>query len=306
MIAKSIRSAWSVYRKHWLFLMRLTLGQLLLGLLCLTPLLGLASAATKPLALLYPVLVIALFFPVRMNSAKLLASLSESGEKKLPLTTLLDFSAYGAKVLLGLKQTLCLLLWSLPVLLTAGYAFLLYKGKMLVLAQGALTLQDVDVFTLLRIIMNLGKSAPAQMLLGSLNSVTLQGVMTAVLIFLLSLLPLVVGLGVHSWRRHGYALQVSRKAMKGHRGSSLGLWLLGLLTLLPFCIVTGVVSMSFVKALMGALSNLSKGSLTLPPLNNNLYLIAAAFVVLCLPLLPFKSLLTARHTALSTAKEEQA
>ena len=45
-----------------------------------------------------------------------------------------------------------------------------------------------------------------------------------------------------------------------------------------------------------ALSGLTSGSMSLPPLTGNLWLVGAAFGVLFLPLLPFKSLLPAAFT----------
>ena len=54
----------------------------------------------------------------------------------------------------------------------------------------------------------------------------------------------------------------------------------------------------------GALSAIGQGSFSLPPLEKNMWLLVAAFVVLLLPLIPFKQLLPAACVHKQTIREE--
>lgn len=85
-------------------------------------------------------------------------------------------------------------------------------------------------------------------------------------------------------------------AVKGHRGQLFVLNLLGALTFVPFGVVVAIITHGYASQLIQALSGLTSGSMSLPPLTGNLWLVGAAFVVLFLPLLPFKSLLPAAFT----------
>ena len=55
---------------------------------------------------------------------------------------------------------------------------------------------------------------------------------------------------------------------------------------------------------MGAISSIGTGTVSLPPLDQKIFVIAAAFVVLLLPLLPLKQLLSAAYVR--QLKEKQA
>ena len=92
--------------------------------------------------------------------------------------------------------------------------------------------------------------------------------------------------------------------LKGHRLGVMGCWLAGLIALLPFLLVAGWASLDYVSALVGAISSIGTGTVSLPPLDQKIFVIAAAFVVLLLPLLPLKQLLSAAYVR--QLKEKQA
>ena len=113
-----------------------------------------------------------------------------------------------------------------------------------------------------------------------------------VMLYLLTLVPLIIGLGFHSGTRHREALG-NGKMIRGHRGQVLGCWIVGLVTLIPFLAAAGWICSDYVHQLMNALSNIGMGSLSLPPLDSRAWLMGVALVVLLLPLIPLKQLITA-------------
>ena len=79
---------------------------------------------------------------------------------------------------------------------------------------------------------------------------------------------------------------------------------MGLASLVPFAAAAGLASLDYVSALVGAISSIGTGAVSLPPVDQKILIIAAAFVVLLLPLLPFKQLLSAAYVR--QLKEKQA
>lgn len=124
-----------------------------------------------------------------------------------------------------------------------------------------------------------------------------QGIIRYVIIMVLMLLFPLFGLMFHSGTRHAYALG-DRKLVKGHRWQIVGLWLSGLLFVLPMaaCIVALIaqVSVSAVQFTMQWFENLMdmpSFSMLMPP--KWLVAATAASAVLMLVTNPMRSLLPA-------------
>ncbi len=265
-----LKKAWTAYTAHFGESMLFLLFQLVIRLITLCPLLFLLDKTLRWGALLTPALFVLLVLPARQNAAEAM----QHALRGMPLfSARLAFGGekYGVKVLRGLKTTLCCLVWALPVLGVSAWAARLIWGKGI---QG-----QTDGFTLLFQIQDLGGG----------DLVT--GVLRIALIYLAIALPVVIGLAFHSGRRHEWALG-ERRVVPGHRSGVMLVWLFGLLTCLPFAAAAGLLSLDYVRELIHSLSGVLTGG-SLPPLDQRAWLIAASFAVLLVPLIPFKSLLTA-------------
>ena len=274
MLKNALRDAARVYRTHWREGALAVLLQLLLRLMALAPLLFLCARETRFLALACLPLYVLLVLPVRLLTAQCMQSALSGG----PLLQLPTMQAYGRALVQGLKRTGLMLLWAAPWLCATGFAVRVYSG-------------NVDVFTLLRTLMSLGGGS------------SIQGVKIVLLIYAATLVPVLAGCAFHSGTRHAEALG-GRSMLKGHRLGVMGCWLAGLIALLPFLLTAGWASLDYVSALVGAISSIGTGTVSLPPLDQKIFVIAAAFVVLLLPLLPLKQLLSAAYVR--QLKEKQA
>lgn len=272
--------AWTLYRRYFPQMMLGLLLQIILRLIVVTPLLFLAAQETRALALLCVPLFVLIVLPARQNAAQVTARLNQG--YGFDLMGLVSFQDYGRKLLRGLKTTGCMLLWALPWIAATVFAAFVYGGK---------TIEGVtDTFTVLRTVISLGNHDLVKTLLPISDTATIRGIAAILVAYLLTALPILVGWAFHAGSRHAAALQTS---MKGRRLRVMGAWFLGLLTLVPFIAVTAGVGAGYVNQLLSALSSLGQGSISLPPLNQNVWLIAAAFVLLLLPVIPYKQLITA-------------
>lgn len=271
--------AWTLYRRYFPQLMLGLLLQIILRLIVLAPMLFLAARETRPLALLSLPLFVLIVLPARQNAAGVMAQLHQGyGFDLLGFVSCRD---YGKKLLRGLKTTGLMLLWSLPFIAATVFVAFVYGGK---------TIEGVtDTFTVLRTVISLGNHSLVKTLLPVSDTATIRGVAAVIVMYLMTALPILIGWAFHAGTRHAAA--IGQKVRR--RVRVMGAWLLGLLTLVPFLFVTATVSKGYLSQLLGALSNIGQGSLSLPPLEQNLWLIAAAFVVLLLPLIPLKQLLPA-------------
>lgn len=280
--------AWTLYRRYFPQLMLGLLLQIVLRLMVAAPLLFLATPQTRPLAALSVVLFVLIILPARQNAAEVMAQLHQG--YGFDLAGFVSFRDYGKKLLRGLKTTGLMLLWSLPFIAATVFIAFVYGGK---------TIEGVtDTFTVLRTVINLGNHSLVKTLLPVSDTATIRGVAAIIVMYLMTALPILIGWAFHAGTRHAAAL--GRKAYRRLR--VMGAWLLGLATLLPFLFVTVTVSKGYLSQLLSALSGIGQGSLSLPPLEKELWVIAAAFVVLLLPLIPFKQLLPAScvHNAAQT------
>ena len=184
-----------------------------------------------------------------------------------------------------MKQALLLMAWGALFLGATGIAIFIYAGK---------TIEGVtDVFTILKTLMALGGGS------------SIKGATIVVELYGLTLLPLLFGLAFHSGTRHAIA-RGGRQLIRGHRGGVLLTWLAGCVTLLPFLAVAAWIGTGFVSALASALANLGSGSISLPSVSGNIWAVAIAAVLLLIPAIPFKQLLSAAYVEQMTVGQERA
>ncbi len=241
------------------------LVQLALRLMVAAPLLFLVTTEVPYLALLSIPLYLLIIPVARQNMAEAMQDAIAGGE--LLSTKLISTENYGRKFLRGLKQALLMLLWAALFIAATVVLLWAYAGQ-------------IDAFTLMRVVMDLGGGS------------FMNGIKLVLVIYAATALPIVLGCAFHSGARHAYALG-DKKLIRGHRGGVMLVWLAGLVALIPFFAVVGWAGMDFVSGLVSALGNLGGGSIQLPSLGNKVYIIAAAAVVLLLPRLCFKQLMTA-------------
>lgn len=268
------KRALNVYKTHWCDLMLGMLIQSVVVLMTLTPLLFLAERATAPLALLSPVLFLLLVLPLRQNAAEAMRRLLTGGRFTTP--ELLSFHDYGRKLCRGLQTGLWLLLWSWPCLAASVVFWLFYTDL-------------VDGFTFIFFFKALG-----------FGSFTL-GVKMALGLYALTMMLALLGLAMHSWRRHGAAWQLPRSAARGNRLKLLALNLLGALTLVPFLVYACFFKDYLLQLALG-LSGLVRGG-QVATLNGSAWMLLGGIIVL-LPALPLKELLPAVFTQQLTKTQE--
>lgn len=268
----ALKATWHTYRTQFPCMMLTLLIQLILRVMALSPLLFLTCEDTKLLAPACIPLYILIVLPARQNMAQCMQD-ALNGESIFSVG-MVSFQHYGCKVVRGLKQTLLLAVWGIAFIACTGLALFIYSGK---------TIEGVtDVFTLLKTLMALGGGS------------SIKGAKVVVMIYASTLLPLMLGVAFHSGTRHAWALG-DRKILRGHRGGVTVTWLAGCVVLLPFIAAAAIIGSGFVSALVNALGNLGKGSIAMPSLHENLYVLLASAVVLLCPAIPFKQLLSAAY-----------
>jgi hypothetical protein len=146
----------------------------IIRLAALAPLTALATRA-KFVALLCPVMIVFAVMPLRFNTALALKRYVTGG--KFFTAALLSFDHYQEKLKAALRQTGKILLFGIPMLAMLG--FTLYM------------MQAVDVTVFLRMFMTLG---------GTFD----KGVVQYIGIFLLLIIPVAIGAGLHSADRFLY------------------------------------------------------------------------------------------------------
>ena len=288
MMKRTLSLALRLYRRHFGQLMLMLFLQLVLLLMVCTPLLFLSNPATRPLALLSIALFILAYLPIRQNAAEVMQHLIDTDEMRL--TGLVSLHDYGHKLGCALRRAGLLLLWALPFLAVTATGVYVFKADTIV--------GVTDTFTLLKNLQALGANPLTVALLPNVALSTVRGIIALVVLYLLTLLPFVFGLGFHCGARHAEARTGSARLIRGHRCGVLLTWLIGLLTLVPFAAAVALISRDYLHQLLSVLSNFGMTSLALPPLDQRAYLAAACFVVLLLPFVPLKQLLPACRVAL--------
>ena len=254
-----------VYRENFWQGALCVLLQIVLRLMAAAPLLALVTKEIQWVALLSIPLYLLIVPVARQNMAEAMQDAIAGGP--LFSVKLISCENYGRKFLRGLRQALLMLLWAALFIAATIVAYWAYAG-------------EIDAFTLVRVLMNLG------------GGTFMNGIKLVLVIYAATVLPIVIGCAFHSGARHAVALG-DKKLIRGHRLDVVAVWLLGLVALLPFFGAAAYVGMDFVSGLVSALSNLGAGSIALPSVGDKIYLLAAAFVALLLPALPFKQLMTA-------------
>ncbi len=278
-IREAWRQAWQVYRAQWPEMMVLALVRLAMDLISAAPLLLMIANETRPFALLCLPLIVLLVLPLRQSAADALQR-ALNGEKNFA-ACLAWQRDYQQKLLRGIKQTLLMLLWAAPFLAVTSWAAWLYSAEGV---QG-----ETDAVTLMLKVSSLGG--------GDL----LRGAAVAVGLYALTLLPLLCGLAFHSGTRHAWALG-DRSILAGHRGGVMRLWLTELVVFVPFLLALLLLLAGYMPALVAAFKTFAFDTLPSP---KRLALEAfAASLVLLLPLLPLRALVTAAY--LRAWKDKQA
>lgn len=269
-----LRQAFQTYRRHPGELLLTLLLELVLRGIALAPLLFLASPQTRCWALLSIPLYLLIVLPARQNAALAMQDLLSGGNAFT--AQLISTEDYAAKLQRGLASALRLLLWCVPLIAGAALAVWAVTGSM-------------NVITLLSHIYALGSGDP------------ILGLAVVAAIYLLTLVPPVLGCAVHSGARHAAALGNSRLT-RGRHGALVRLWLLGLLTLLPFAIAAAIPLAGYIRAAISALSAMmATFELNLPQPGPTLTAIGALAAILLLPTIPLRSLLPAIY--MKAAKE---
>ena len=248
------------------------LVQIMVRLTTLTPCLFLLTDQVRYLTVLCVPLFFLLIPFVREKSAGNMQGALSGG--RLFSRDMLSLQGYGGIVLRGLLRGFLLLLWASPFVATTLWGYRVIFGTTVV--------GQTDVFSVILALTNLGGG---DMILGTGY---------AVLIYLATLLPFCFGLAFHSGARHARALG-DRKLVKGHRGGILKAWLRGLLPMLPFLAVTGGALGRYLYRVLDALNNMSGSGLSIPSSRPTILIVLAAFVLLLLPVMTYRSLISAAY-----------
>lgn len=222
--------AFALWRERPVEWIRLALIAVCVTGIAFAPLLFVFSQALRPLALLCVPLYALLALPMRQQMAAVMQA-ALSGEAPNPL--LLCGGRYGRNLAGGMKTALCLTACALPVLGLSLWLFLQYKGVQ-------------DAFSFLRMFRSLGSD-------------TVQGLIAFAVVYVLSVLPLAIGVAMCAGNRHAWAMG-NPGALRGRRLGVAVCWLCAQATLVPFAVtlplIPGrpVVAVASAALLLAALS----------------------------------------------------
>lgn len=260
-----------------------------------------AGSPFRWLALACPLLVIFVILPLRYSFAEALVQRKERG---FSLDMALNMHTYGEKLTESLMHAVHVLKWGLPLAAMLGYAYYWYK--------------DVDALTLLKTVTAIGKGwmnawcATGNFffgLFGSANRLAvpantlMEGVYVVLALVALGALVWLYGAVRNSAARYVWVLATRnehsprtelRRRMRGRRIAQLGVALINLVLWIPFLVVVVYV----LKGLMNDVTSQLMTALmqqSLPTLNLSAAALPllAAFVLLYMPLLPVRRMLTA-------------
>lgn len=262
-VREAFNSAFRCYFSYFRSVMKFLLIELCIMAAALSPLLFLTEKSLKMLALLAFPLWILLVLPARHNAAETLVYGIRGGN--LISSNLISLKRYGGKLLHGLKRTFFMLLWTLPLIGAAIVAKINISG-------------DIDGLTLLRNIKQVGG--------GDLMT----GVLILIAILVFTLLLIAFGCAFHSGARFAFALN-DKKLPFGNHGKLILVALCGLISFVPLIAAAAVVVFRYIPVLEN-LSGLVMGTYHLPDTKVTV-LIGAVGILLTLPLIPLRSLMTA-------------
>ena len=273
-----MRRAWGIFRASAADTLTYAVLAAVLLVLPLVPLIALADASLRPVALLGAVLFVLVTAPGRRMAASCLTRAASSG--RLQAVPALDMSGYGHKLIGSLKTTVLLLLWAAPGIALTYWAYLQYIGA-------------TDAVT---IAMQISK-------LGGGDIVT--GVEYALLIWVASWLPLCFGLCLHSGIRYAEALG-GRAVLKGKRGGVMRTWLASLVIAVPFLAAVAAILLCVCLPTVKTVAKTFQMDLLAPMAHSALLWGAASLLLLLVPLAPLRHLMLACHVQGLAEKKEQA
>ena len=271
-IRKAFADAWRVVAGDFGGALMATFLELVLRLIVTLPLLFLADAKLRLLALLSVPLFIFITLPARQNAAEAM----QHSLRGMPLfSKRLAFGGapYGRKLLRGLKTGACLLVWSLPLIAVGIWVGRLYfAGNTAGLNDG---------FTLM---MNLTQFGGGELERGVIYVALIAAGLVLIVLF---------GCAFHAGRRHEWALGAQR-VVPGRRGGLILCHIAAEATLLP-AIAAGVWGiMGYLRQYLHGLKSLT-GGFALPPMSAHVMIGLIAAVVLLIPAIPLRSLITAAY-----------
>jgi len=292
-IWSAIRESVRVYVRNFADLMLAFFLQAVLRAMCLTPLLFLLSEQFSFLAWLCVPMYALIVLPARQNYALAMQDMLHGGRVFGP--RLISTEKYLYKLGRGMIGVLKAVIWLVLPAIAVTVMYQIYKGE------GELS---GAVMSLWGITERDGFSAMRWFKL--FGSDTIDGLKNLLLmVAALFMLP-VIGCMVHIGVRHAVALE-DKSLLHGQRLKLWVIWALSLLLFLPFVAVVGVTLGSNLKLFISGFAEmfLSK-SFNIPELGERLYLLAAAFVVLFLPMVPLKQLMpaVAVHQQMQSKYEE--
>ena len=291
------------------FYIRALLGAfiaLFMRLLAIAPLACLlafpAGSPLRWLALLCPALMVALILPLRFSFAQ--ALVQRRGERRFSFDTALNLRDYGEKLTEGVYHALHVAKWGLPLAGMLAYAYYWYK--------------DVDALTLLQTVTSIGRGwsearcAVGNFFLNLFGSANTLVPPASTLMEGVAVLLGVLGLGVAVWLygavRNSAARYVwvianrgdrslrkeLRRRMRGRRWAQLGVGLVNLLLWAPFALVAAKVAKGVVSDLSaGLMTAVLRQSMPVMDLAAAVLPLLGAFLLLYMPLLPLRRMLTA-------------
>ncbi|MCI6377078.1 MAG: hypothetical protein MR842_04865 [Clostridiales bacterium] len=254
------------------------------------------------LALACPLLVIFVILPLRYSFAE--ALVQRQKECCFSLDMALNVHNYGEKLTESLMHAAHVLKWGLPLAALLGYGYYWYK--------------DVDALTLLKTVTAIGKGwmnawcAAGNFFFGLFGSANRLVVPANTLMEGVYVVLAVVGLGVLVWlygavrnssTRYVWVLATRnerpprtelRRRMRGRRFAQLGVALVNLVLWIPFLAVCAHVLKGLVSDVAGQMMTaIAQQSLPAFHLSSAALPLLAAFVLLYMPLLPIRRMLTA-------------
>lgn len=275
-----LKESVQVYCRNFVDLMGAYLIGALLRLICFVPLLFLVEKECAFLAWLCVPMYLLIALPARQNYALALQDMLYGGRVLTP--RLISFDRYFVKLWRGLKGMLKMLLWMTLPIAAVLMMVEIYVGK------GEFAISIMRLWGV-----NSRDGLSAMRWFGLFGSDTIDGAKNVLLVVLsLCMLP-VIGCAVHCGARHAHALE-EKALLRGRRVKLILLWVLGFLFFLPFAVLTLATLGSNLKLfLSGFVQMFMTNSLAIPELGEKLYLIAAAFLLLFLPVVPLKQLIPA-------------
>ena len=288
---------------------------LLLRVVALLPLAALfvfpSGSALRYLALLCPVLLVLLVWPLRFSMAQ--ALVQKKRERYFSFDKALNMSRYGEKLAESLMHALNVAKWALPLALMLLGAYIWQA--------------NTDALSLLRAVSDLGAGvtsvwcAVANFFIGifggealAIRGQLMEGVYALLCVLGLGVAVLLYGMVRNSAYRYIWVVASdvekdpraeARRRLRGRRWEQLGVAAVNLLLWTPFLAVVASTLKGVLGEMSGALMNMvMQRKLLLPDLMTAVMPLAAAFVALYMPLLPVRRIFTcffavrnARHFA---------